>query len=182
MQITKHRLDQAIYRPSPNCDERPDQSDISLIVIHCISLPAGQYNNNNIDLLFCNQLLAQADPSFQSIATMKVSAHILIRRNGDLTQYVPFNMRAWHAGKSCYQGRHKCNDFSIGIEMEGTDDTPYQEEQYLSLAHVLKQIISHYPRLSSERITSHSTIAPERKSDPGRYFNWEKTYQLLNTI
>ncbi|HHZ70380.1 MAG TPA: 1,6-anhydro-N-acetylmuramyl-L-alanine amidase AmpD, partial [Methylococcaceae bacterium] len=157
MQIIQHWLSQAIHCPSPNFDERPDQSDISLIVIHCISLPAGQYNNNNIDLFFRNKLLTQADPSFQHIAKMKVSAHLLIRRNGNITQYVPFNMRAWHAGQSLYQGRSQCNDFSIGIEMEGTDDSPYQEDQYLSLAHVIKHLISHYPKLTTEQITGHST-------------------------
>jgi len=181
MKITQHWLSQATHCPSPNFDERPDESDISLIVIHCISLPAGQYNNNNIDLFFQNKLPPLADLSFQQIAKMKVSAHLLIRRNGDITQYVPFNMRAWHAGKSLYQGRSQCNDFSIGIELEGTDDSPYQEAQYVKLAHVIKPLIAHYPKLTTEQITGHNTIAPDRKSDPGHYFNWKKINHLLKT-
>ncbi|MDP7536910.1 MAG: 1,6-anhydro-N-acetylmuramyl-L-alanine amidase AmpD [Methylococcales bacterium] len=179
MQITQHWLNQATHRLSPNHDKRPDEADISLIVIHCISLPSGQYNNDNVDLLFSNKLPIQADPSFQHIAKMQVSAHLFIRRNGDITQYVPFNMRAWHAGKSRYQGRSQCNDFSIGIELEGTDDSPYQDTQYLKLAHVIKLLIAHYPQLTTKQITGHSTIAPDRKSDPGHYFNWGKIDHLL---
>jgi AmpD protein len=179
MQITQHWLNQATHCRSPNHDERPDEADISLIVIHCISLPSGQYNNDNVDLFFSNKLPIQADPSFQHIAKMQVSAHLFIRRTGAITQYVPFNMRAWHAGKSRYQGRSQCNDFSIGIELEGTDDSPYQDAQYLKLAQVIKLLIAHYPQLTTQQITGHSTIAPDRKSDPGHYFNWEKIEHLL---
>jgi AmpD protein len=110
---------------------------------------------------------------------MQVSAHLFIRRTGAITQYVPFNMRAWHAGKSHYQGRSQCNDFSIGIELEGTDDSPYQDAQYLKLAQVIKLLIAHYPQLTTQQITGHSTIAPDRKSDPGHYFNWGKIEHLL---
>lgn len=179
MHITQHWLNQATHCLSPNHDERPDEADISLIVIHCISLPSGQYNNDNVDLFFSNKLPIHADPSFQHIAKTQVSAHLFIRRNGDITQYVPFNMRAWHAGKSRYQGRSQCNDFSIGVELEGTDDSPYQDAQYLKLAHVIKLLIAHYPQLTTKQITGHSTIAPDRKSDPGHYFNWGKIDHLL---
>ena len=179
MQIKNHWLIPAEKKPSDNQDDRPDENDISLIVIHCISLPPGQFNTPYIDQLFSNQLLAQDHPYFQEIHQFKVSAHILINRKGKISQYVPFNKRAWHAGLSTYQGRSQCNDFAIGIELEGTETLAYTEQQYSQLALLIKTLLNHYPGLSHKRITGHSDIAPGRKNDPGASFSWQKFFRLL---
>ena len=157
---------------SPHFDARPQGVAPELIVVHGISLPAGEFGGPWIDHLFAGDLPADAHPSFRDTATLRVSAHALVSRDGNITQYVPFGMRAWHAGQSQYQGRTGCNDFSIGIELEGTDQMPYTDAQYESLAALIRVLISAYPTLCAERITGHSDIAPGRKTDPGPAFDW----------
>lgn len=179
MKINQHWLKGARAQKSPNYDDRPDENDISLIVIHCISLPPGKFGDNFIDLFFCNQLRPQDHPYFAGIYQLRVSAHLLINRKGCITQYVPFNKRAWHAGQSIYGGREKCNDFSIGIELEGTESSTFTETQYQKLAGTTAALLECYPKLSEKRITGHCDIAPGRKLDPGDSFNWEKFDSLL---
>lgn len=180
MRINNHWLEPAFHCLSPNHNDRPDNTDISLLVIHCISLPPGQFGNDYIKQLFCNELDPQQHPYFKEIYQQTVSSHILIQRDGTITQYVAFDKRAWHAGQSEYQGRQSCNDFSIGIELEGTDNSPYETIQYQQLATLVKTLLDYYPNLSSERITGHSDIAPGRKTDPGRRFDWRQLHTLLN--
>jgi len=176
-----HLLD-ARQVSSPNCDERPEDCDISLIVVHGISLPPGQYGGPEIDHFFTNTLDASAHPYFAEVAGMKVSSHLLVRRDGELVQYVPFRKRAWHAGESCYQGRAACNDFSIGIELEGQDEEPYTDAQYEVLADVLKALIDTYPGLSENSLAGHCDISPQRKTDPGPAFDWHRLRQQLADI
>ena len=173
------RLPDARQVPSPNCDERPAGCDIELIVIHGISLPPGNYGGPEIDRLFTNCLDPAAHPYFTEMAHLKVSSHLLIRRDGELVQYVPFSKRAWHAGESCFEGRPACNDFSIGIELEGQDDEAYTTEQYVCLARVVNSLLRVYPRLSPAAITGHADVAPGRKTDPGPAFDWAHFRQLL---
>jgi len=172
-------LDEAKQVPSPNCDARPNGSSIDLLVIHAISLPAGEFGGPWIDALFCNRLDPTAHPDFAGICQLTVSAHALIRRNGEIIQYVPFQQRAWHAGQSQFQGREACNDFSIGIELEGCDDKPFEPVQYQQLAKLIRTLMRTYPGIKSERITGHSDIAAGRKTDPGPYFDWLQFQQLL---
>lgn len=179
MNITQHLLTEATQAPSPNFDDRPNADDISLLVIHCISLPPGEFGNTCIDQLFCNGLDPDGHPYFKEIHQLKVSSHLVIKRTGEINQYVPFDKRAWHAGQSNYQGRDRCNDFSIGIELEGTETMAFTEAQYLQLADVTKTLLDAYPSLSIDRITGHSDIAPGRKTDPGDSFDWQKFYCLL---
>ncbi len=167
-------LDLARQRPSPNCDARPSGTEIDLLVIHNISLPPGCFGGNAIDCFFSNTLDSDADPYFAEISEMRVSAHLLIRRDAEIVQYVPFNQRAWHAGVSCFQGREMCNDYSIGIELEGTDERPYEEVQYQILGSLIKQLTKTYPAISEDRIVGHADIAPGRKTDPGPVFDWSK--------
>ncbi|NOT85249.1 MAG: 1,6-anhydro-N-acetylmuramyl-L-alanine amidase AmpD, partial [Methylococcaceae bacterium] len=180
MHIIQHWLDAATQVASPNFDDRSDPDDLSLVVIHCISLPPAEFGNDCINQLFCNQLDASAHPYFAEIHQMTVSAHVLIKRDGDIIQYVPFNKRAWHAGISNYQGREKCNDFSIGIELEGIETLPYTEVQYTQLAQVIQTLLQNYPTLSRQAIAGHSDIAPSRKTDPGPLFAWDKLHELLS--
>jgi N-acetyl-anhydromuramoyl-L-alanine amidase len=179
MFIDQHWLREADHIASPNFDDRPDPEDISLIVIHCISLPPGEFDNTSINDLFCNRLDPEGHPYFQAIYQLKVSSHLVIKRTGKIEQYVPFDKRAWHAGQSNYQGRERCNDFSIGIELEGTEYTPYAKAQYLQLGAITKALLTAYPKLSREQITGHSNIAPGRKTDPGESFDWKNFYCLL---
>jgi AmpD protein len=167
---------------SPNCDERPEGSEPELIVIHGISLPPGQYGGPWIDALFTNTLAPDAHPYFAAIHQLKVSSHLLIRRDGEVVQYVPFQRRAWHAGVSRFEGRERCNDFSIGIELEGSDDEAYEPVQYTRLAEVIAALQQAYARLSQERIVGHSDIAPGRKTDPGPAFQWSKLHALLSAM
>ncbi len=167
------------YMPSPNCDERPDNCFPTLLVIHNISLPPNEFGGTYIEQLFTNQLDPNDHPYFAKIADKKVSAHILISRDGEMIQFVPFNQRAWHAGESCYEGQEKCNDFSIGIELEGADEIDYEEVQYQVLANLIDSLRIAYPSLNKKRIVGHSEIAPERKSDPGLAFNWEYLHKQL---
>lgn len=164
---------------SPNFDTRPPGFDIDLLVIHGISLPPGEFGGPWIDALFTNSLPGHAHPSFADICDMRVSAHLLIDRQGGLTQYVPFHLRAWHAGESRFEGRRHCNDFSIGIELEGGDHVPYERVQYFALAQVIDCLMRAYPRLGPGRIVGHSDIAPGRKTDPGPAFDWPYLRSLL---
>ena len=164
---------------SPNCDQRPENTAIDLLVIHSISLPPDEFGGDYIDRLFTNSLDPNHHPYFKEIASHKVSAHILINRQGVLTQYVPFTQRAWHAGESAFEGRANCNDYSIGIELEGCDDDAYDESQYSSLARVIKSLRIKYPDIDSDAITGHCDIAPLRKTDPGPAFDWLKLGNYL---
>ena len=178
--IDRHLLRGARWLPSPNCNDRPEDAAISLLVIHNISLPAGQFGGPYIEQLFTNCLDCSADPAFADLSEVTVSSHLLIDREGSVTQFVPFNRRAWHAGVSCYQGHSQCNDFSIGIELEGADQIPYTEPQYRVLAACCAALLRNYPQLTVERIVGHSDIAPDRKTDPGPAFDWVYFQQLLS--
>ncbi|MGF1547129.1 MAG: 1,6-anhydro-N-acetylmuramyl-L-alanine amidase AmpD [Thiotrichales bacterium] len=171
----------AVQRSSPNHDPRPDGALPELIVVHNISLPPGEFGGDHIDALFLNGLDPGAHPYFAAIAGLEVSAHFLIRRDGALLQYVSLHQRAWHAGRSCFAGRERCNDFSIGIELEGTDTTPYTEPQYERLAGLIVALLDAYPTLSRQRIVGHCDIAPERKTDPGPAFDWARLHRDLDT-
>lgn len=160
--------------PSPNHGARPAGSEISLLVIHNISLPPGCFGGPHIERFFCNQLDSGEHPSFAEIKTLEVSAHLLIDRRGQLTQFVPFSRRAWHAGVSSFAGRGDCNDYSIGIELEGTDDVVYTDVQYRVLAQVTQTLLAAYPGLTKDRIVGHCDIAPGRKTDPGGSFDWPR--------
>jgi AmpD protein len=165
--------------PSPNRDERPAGVEPDLIVVHGISLPPAQFGGPWIDRLFTNTLPPDAHPYFAQVFDRKVSSHLLIRRDGELVQYVPFHLRAWHAGASSYEGRERCNDFSIGIELEGTDESAYEPVQYAVLARTIVELCAAYPSLSLERIAGHEHIAPGRKTDPGPAFDWPRLRALL---
>jgi N-acetyl-anhydromuramoyl-L-alanine amidase len=164
---------------SPHFDERPSGAAIELIVIHGISLPPGEFGGPWIDRLFTGCLPAEAHPFFQGIVASRVSAHALILRTGEIVQYVPFERRAWHAGPSQFRGRSSCNDFSIGIELEGTDDRPYADPQYERLAALIGALLASFPTLSRDRIAGHSDIAPGRKTDPGAAFDWTRLRALI---
>jgi AmpD protein len=172
-------LEWARQVPSPNCDDRPDGMSPDLIVVHGISLPPGEFDGPWIDRLFTNALPRDGHPYFATVADLRVSAHLLVRRTGEVVQYVPFHRRAWHAGASSWQGRERCNDFSIGIELEGTDHTPYESAQYAMLARVIVDLCRAYPGLSPSRIVGHSDVAPGRKSDPGPAFDWPRLRSLV---
>ena len=165
--------------PSPNCDERPAGVVADLIVVHGISLPPDEFGGPWIDLLFTNQLPPDRHPYFAEVAGRKVSSHLLIRRDGEVVQYVPFHRRAWHAGVSSYEGRERCNDYSIGIELEGTDEIAYEPAQYRALSSTIRQLLAAYPALSSQRIAGHSDVAPGRKTDPGPAFDWVRLRAML---
>ena len=178
--ITDHWLDQAERVLSPNCDQRPPSASLDLIVIHNISLPPKHYGGDHIKQFFCNQLDCDSHEYFAQLRTLRVSSHLLIDRRGQLTQFVPFNQRAWHAGVSSYQQRSACNDFSIGIELEGADDDPFVQAQYTSLIAVTQCLLNRYPSLTREAIVGHSDIAPGRKTDPGPCFDWQQYRQGLS--
>lgn len=169
------------YAASPHCDDRPAGATVGLLVIHGISLPPGEFGGPWIERLFLGTLPEAAHPYFRQVAALKVSAHLLVRRDGELVQYVPFHRRAWHAGVSCFEGREACNDFSIGIELEGTDNVPYESIQYRRLAAVTRALQQVYPAITPERIVGHSDIAPGRKTDPGPAFDWALLRRLLAT-
>ncbi len=176
--IHAHRLSLARQLDTPNCSDRPQEHKIDLLVIHSISLPPGQYGGPYIDDFFCNQLRIEEHPYFKQIAALHVSAHLLIRRNGKIHQYVPFNKKAWHAGVSSFCGISNCNDYSIGIELEGCEEDEFTAQQYQQLARVTAELQRVYPAITAERIVGHSDIAPGRKTDPGPGFEWEKYKQL----
>lgn len=157
---------------STHCDRRPDPSDISLLVIHNISLPPGKFGGADVEDFFTGKLERDADPYFSTIAHLRVSAHFFIRRDGEVVQFVSTEQRAWHAGVSSFDGRERCNDFSIGIELEGSDDCAFTDAQYLQLSALTQDIMALYPAISSARISGHQHIAPIRKTDPGPFFDW----------
>lgn len=161
----------AAYKPSLHCDERPDNL-IDMIVVHGISLPPGQFGTNDVENFFCAKLDMQSHPVYPSIAHLRVSAHLFIKRTGEVIQFVPFHQRAWHAGESSFAGKTRCNDFSIGIELEGTDEVPYETKQYQVLATVIRDLMQAYPAITQDRIVGHVDIAPGRKTDPGPAFDW----------
>jgi AmpD protein len=183
--MTKLSIDEAGWLPSveviesPNFDARPDNTNIKLVVIHGISLPPGEYGGGHIQKFFCNQLDADAHEYFESIFEMKVSAHCLIERDGNLIQFVSFNDRAWHAGESQWCGETGCNNFSIGIELEGCDDESYATAQYDCLSGLIVSLRARYPEIGDDAISGHSDIAPGRKTDPGPAFDWAKLQGLL---
>jgi AmpD protein len=172
-------LELARQEPSPNCDERPPGVEPDLIVVHGISLPPGEFGGPWIDQLFTNGLSPDGHPYFAEVAGLRVSSHLLIRRTGEIVQYVPFQRRAWHAGASSWAGRERCNDYSIGIELEGADHSPYESAQYAMLARVIAVLCRHYPHLTPERVVGHSDIAPGRKTDPGPAFDWPRLRSLV---
>lgn len=174
-------IHQARQVASTNYDARPAGSNPDLIVVHAISLPPGEYGGPWIDRLFCSRLDPAAHPYFAEIENLRVSAHVLIRRDGELVQYVPVGQRAWHAGESCHDGRQACNDFSIGIELEGDDDTPFTDTQYAQLSALCVALQQLYSGITPERIVGHSDIAPGRKTDPGPQFDWDRLAIALGT-
>jgi len=164
---------------SSNCDIRPEATQIEVLVLHSISLPPGQYGGPAVEQLFTNQLGPDGHPYFREIATLKVSAHLFVRRDGEMVQFVPLHMRAWHAGESYCEGRARVNDFSIGIELEGSDTDLFTDEQYAQLVAVTRALMKTYPAITPRRIYAHSDIAPGRKTDPGIGFDWERYLHLL---
>jgi len=161
---------------SPNHDERPPGTEISLVVLHSISLPPGEYGGEAIERLFTNCLDPQAHPYFREICALKVSAHFLVRRDGSVVQFVPVERRAWHAGVSAWRGRSRCNDFSVGIELEGTEEAPFEPAQYESLISLIQQLRNTLP---IRHIAAHSDVAPGRKTDPGARFDWARLLAAL---
>ena len=168
--------------PSPNCDSRPENTEIDLLVIHGISLPPKEYGGDFIDQLFTNNLDANAHPYFAEIHELRVSSHLLIDRKGNVTQYVPFIKRAWHAGESSFNGRKLCNDFAIGIELEGCDEETYCDDQYVTLAIITDLICQRWQKITKDRIVGHSDIAPGRKTDPGPAFDKNYYFSLLRNL
>lgn len=179
--INSGLLEPVNFHPSPNFNERPQGTAIDTLIVHCISLPAGEFGGPWIDALFLNKLKGDEHPSFKELMGLHVSSHLVIRRDGEIIQYVPFHKRAWHAGVSRFDGRENCNDFSIGIELEGIDHIAYEPVQYNRLAEVINALLKSYPNITSERIVGHSDIAPGRKTDPGAAFDWTILRQKLLT-
>lgn len=188
MNIENHWLQQARKQPSPNFDARPTGIEVDCIVIHNISLPPNEFGGRHIDELFTNCLDPAVHPYFADICHLEVSAHVLIDRYGSVTQYVGFDQRAWHAGQSEYQGRQRFNDFSIGIELEGADEVPYEAVQYLVLARLIVALGRAYPALlldgvvDDSKLVGHSTISPGRKTDPGPSFDWATLAELARYV
>jgi AmpD protein len=162
--------------PSPNCDERPAGAQATLLVVHAISLPPGVFGGDAIERLFTNRLDAAAHPYFREIQGLRVSSHFLVRRDGALAQFVPVHLRAWHAGESSWRGRSRCNDFSLGVELEGTDDGPFADAQYERLPVLIRALREVLP---IRDIAAHSDVAPGRKTDPGAHFDWARLFSAL---
>ncbi len=169
-----HILAPARFLVSPNCNNRPSDAVISLLVIHNISLPPGIFTGDAVEKLFLNKLDCAAHPYYESLKDLKVSTHLFIRRTGEVIQFVPFNKRAWHAGASNFDGVPNCNDYSIGIELEGSDSEAFTKEQYLTLVPITRCLMQKFPAITLNRIVGHSDIAPHRKTDPGPFFNWDE--------
>lgn len=165
---------------SSNCNDRPENAQIHLLVIHNISLPPGEFSGDDVEAFFLNHLDCSKHPYYARLKDMKVSAHLFIRRGGDVIQFVPFSKRAWHAGESSFQGVANCNDYSIGIELEGSDDQSFSDAQYATLASVTRAIMDQYPKITRDRIVGHSDIASGRKTDPGPCFDWAHYHSLLD--
>lgn len=166
-------LTDTLYHASPNHDDRPESEEVDLLVIHSISLPPGVFGGSEIKDFFLNQLDCDKHHFFKQISHLKVSSHLLIRRDGEIVQFVPFHKRAWHAGESFFRGREKCNDFSIGIELEGLDTIPYTQAQYQALVECTHAIMQGFPKIHLDQIVGHDEIAPGRKTDPGPQFDWQ---------
>ena len=169
-----HLISNVSYLESRNCDSRPKDMDVDTIIIHCISLPDGEYGNDNVINLFQNNLEISKNESFQSLEGVKVSSHIFIRRDGEVIQFVPFNLRAWHAGVSMHLKKSNCNDFSVGIELEGSVSSRFSENQYKILIELITALKSNYPKIRDSNIIGHNEISPNRKEDPGKFFDWER--------
>ncbi len=165
--------------PSPNKDLRPVNTAISLVVIHAISLPSGEFGTGNVERLFTNSIDLNHHPSFESLRDLKVSSHLFISREGEITQFVSFHERAWHAGESSFRNQRECNDYSIGIELEGSEDVSYTDSQYHTLGRVTQALMSIFPHIAQSNIVGHSEIAPGRKWDPGPMFDWNRLLSLL---
>lgn len=172
-----HWLEGVVRCASPNCDDRTDPDDIALVVVHNISLPPGQFGGGLIQQFFTNCLDCTVDATLRDLDGVRVSAHLFVDRRGTVTQFVPFHKRAWHAGVSNYRGREACNDYSIGVELEGADDVQYEDVQYAALAALVAALMNRYPQLSLQGVVGHQEIAPERKSDPGSVFDWSRLYR-----
>jgi len=166
------------YVASPNCDDRPPGAGVDVAIVHAISLPPGEFGGGHVERLFLNTLDPGAHPYFAEIDGLRVSAHFLIARSGELVQFVPVTRRAWHAGVSCCEGRERVNDFSVGIELEGSDELPFEDAQYESLARLLRALMAACPGLAPGRIYGHSDVAPGRKTDPGPHFDWARLRRL----
>lgn len=162
------------HLPSLNCNLRPTNADVNLLIIHNISLPPAQFGGGYVDQLFCNTLDCNAHPYFEQLRDLRVSAHFFIDRSGEVTQYVSLDQRAWHAGVSQWDGQENCNDFSVGIELEGTDTLPYADAQYTALQKIVRQIMAYFPSMTTDRIVGHCDVAPARKTDPGESFDWHR--------
>jgi AmpD protein len=175
-------IEGATYVPSPNCDDRPPGFGPELVVVHGISLPPGEFGGPWIEKLFTNGLPPGEHPYFAQVGGMRVSAHALVRRDGRIVQFVPLGLRAWHAGASSWRGRERCNDFSIGIELEGADHVPYEGAQYAALAALVATLRDAYPEIGPDAIAGHSDIAPGRKTDPGPAFEWPRLHALLRQL
>ena len=172
-------LDEAKIILSPNCDDRPDSSSISLIIIHSISLPPSVFGGSYVEEFFLNKLKKSENDYINNLRNTKVSSHLYIKRTGEIIQFVNFNKRAWHAGKSTFENTSNCNDYSIGIELEGFDDIVYEDIQYEKLSKIIKALLDFYPRISTDRIVGHSDVSPQRKSDPGPLFDWKRLKSML---
>lgn len=172
--VIHHWLNEARHLRSPNCNQRPNESDIALIVVHGISLPPRQFGTHAIEKLFTNQLCHKDHPYFETLKGLKVSSHVLIDRSGQITQFVGFDQRAWHAGNSQFCHRDNCNDFSIGIELEGCDDLAYEPSQYQTLIKLIHALYQAYPNTRENPVVGHCHIAPGRKTDPGDSFEWQR--------
>ncbi len=180
--LETHLLEGVQFVISPNYDERPNNELPSLVVVHGISLPPNKFGGKGVEQLFTNHLDVNEHPYYQEIKDLKVSAHLFIRRGGETIQFVPFHLRAWHSGISEFQGRQKCNDFSVGIELEGTDKQSYTQAQYLQLAKVIRALREVYPKIKSNHLVGHSEIAPGRKTDPGQFFSWQKLENIIKDL
>lgn len=165
-------LEPTIQRHSPHQDARPEGMAIDMIVIHGISLPPGEFGSKSVEAFFCGELEMSSHAAFEEIAHLRVSSHLYIKRTGEVIQFVPFSQRAWHAGESFFDGKTRCNDFSIGIELEGADDILYEERQYKQLGAIIQALRQAYPAITSDRVVGHADIAPGRKTDPGLAFDW----------
>ena len=174
MEIEDHRLAGVRQCPSPNCDARPLGAAVELVVVHGISLPPGRFGTEDVEALFCNRLDTGCRPEYASLAGLRVSSHVLIHRTGACVQFVPFDRRAWHAGVSSWRGRAGCNDFSVGIELEGTDETPYTDAQYAVLRRLLRTLRAAYGTLAPDAVAGHADVAPGRKTDPGPAFDFSR--------
>ena len=172
--LNTHLISNIPYLESQNCDARPEGIDIDTIIIHCISLPDGEYGNDNVINLFQNDLDISKNESFKSLEGVKVSSHIFIRRDGEVIQFVPFNLRAWHAGASTHLKKSDCNDFSIGIELEGSVSSKFSENQYKILIELIAALKSNYPKIRDSNIIGHNEVSPNRKEDPGEFFDWKR--------